>query len=74
VLTLGEELTSLVDRWRRFLLPFFKKFFPRVQHSGKTLFPERRSQLRHSGKKPSSPSAAAQALGEATLKILFFVF
>jgi hypothetical protein len=31
-------------------------------------------QSRHSGKKPSSPSAAAQALGEATLKIFFLLF
>ena len=66
--------------------PFFFYFLPRVQHSGKifefflnTLC--RVPQLRHSAKKfvffkknPSFPSATAQALGEATSKILFFCF
>jgi len=54
VLTLGEQLTSLESSRRRFLLSFFflKKNLPRVQHSEKT---------------PSSPSAAAQTLGEDTL-------
>ena len=52
-LALGEELRPLVSRRRRFLLSLFlKNFLPQVQHSGKT---------------PSSPSAAAQALGEETL-------
>jgi hypothetical protein len=51
MLALGEELTPLVASRRHFLL-FLKKILPRVQHSGK---------------KPSSPSAAAQTLGEVTL-------
>jgi len=51
-LALRDELTPLVSRRRRFLLSLFKIFLPRVQHSGKT---------------PSFPSAAAQALGEETL-------
>ena len=51
VLALGEELTPLVVAGAVYLF-FFKKNLPRVQHSGKT---------------PSSPRAAAQALGEDSL-------
>jgi len=79
---LGEKLTPLVAGRRYFLLFLKKKrrSFPSATLEEETLFPKRRSpgtrrrnplprapQLRHSGKKSSSPSATTQALGEKTL-------
>ena len=88
VLALGEELTPLVVAGAVYL--FKKKSSPRAAAQAlgeETLFPEscspntrERQPLpqeplpRHSGKAPSSPWAKACALGEATLKILFFAF
>jgi len=48
---------------RRFLL---KKIFPECNTRGRNPLP-RAPQPRHSGKKPSSPSAVAQTLGEEAL-------
>ena len=49
---------------------FLKFFFPECNTQGKNPLP-RAPQPRHSGKEPSSPSAAAQALGEAYFLIFF---
>jgi hypothetical protein len=63
---LGEDLTPSADGRRRFFFffSFPSVFLSRVQHSGKKFV--------FFKKKPSSPSAAVQALGEANFFIYFF--
>ena len=61
----GEELTLLVAG-RRYSFFFQKKFFPEYNTRGINPLP-RAPQPEHSGKKPSSSSAAAQTLGEEIL-------
>ena len=65
---LGEKLTPLVAGRRYFLLFFKKKkkIFPECNTRGRNSLSQA-PQPRHSEKKPSSSSAAAQTLGEEIL-------
>ena len=83
VLALGEDLTPLAGGRRCFFFIFFPECNTRerfLKFFFKILFAECRSSgtrgrnLFFFYKNPSSPSATAQALGEATSKILFFCF
>ena len=64
VLTLGEELTPLVVAGAVYL--FKKNIFPECNTRGRHPLP-REPRSRHSGKRPSSPRATAQTLGEDSL-------
>jgi hypothetical protein len=68
VLALEEELMPLVAAGA---VLFIKKIFSKCNTRGRHPLP-RAPQPRHSGKTPSSPSAAAHAHGEATLKFFFY--